>query len=94
VCQDNKPTGDKPEFQKTDISCLYRHSSNGVYYALVKHEGKQKTLFVGNQGQGGGEKEELADFQRNLGKVDATFGMFMWRRWPKNWRPNLLLLHR
>jgi len=36
------PQPAKPEFQKTDVPCLYRYSSNGVYYALAKHEGKQK----------------------------------------------------
>jgi len=36
------PQAEKPAFQKTDVPCLYRYSSNCVYYALVKHEGNQK----------------------------------------------------
>ena len=43
---------EKPEFQKTDIPCLYRYSSNGVYYAPVKHEGKQKRESSGHFSSG------------------------------------------
>ncbi|MFZ4775949.1 MAG: hypothetical protein ACOYM3_11320, partial [Terrimicrobiaceae bacterium] len=41
------PQAQTPEFQKTDVSCLYRYPSNGVYYALAKHEGKQKRASCG-----------------------------------------------
>lgn len=62
------PRAEKPEFQKTDVPCLYRYSSNGVYYALVKHEGKQKraSLEATDKAE---VKRKLADFQQNLGKV-------------------------
>lgn len=43
----------RPTFQKTDVPCLYRYAPNGVYYALVKHEGKQKRAsLVLHQGSG------------------------------------------
>jgi integrase len=69
--------GDKPqkgEFEKVEgIQCLYRYSSNKVYYALVKHEGKQKrqslkTVILEEA------KRKLRDLQVDLGKVDASQG--------------------
>ncbi len=63
----------KPEFQKTDVPCLYRYSSNGVYYALVKIEGKQKKQSLETTDKPTA-KRKLADFRRNLGMVDASQG--------------------
>ena len=65
------PQAEKPEFQKTGIPCLYRYSSNGVHYALAKHEGKQKRSSLETRDKAEA-KRKLADFQRNLGKVDTT----------------------
>lgn len=67
------PQAEKPEFQKTDVPCLYRYSSNGVYYALVKHEGKQKRASLETTDKAEA-KRKLADFQRDLGKVDTSQG--------------------
>jgi len=67
------PQAEKPRFLKTDAPCLYRYSSNGVYYALVKHQGKQKRASLETT-----EKEvakrKLRDMQRDLGSVDASQG--------------------
>jgi integrase len=63
----------KPVFQKTEVPCLYRYSSNGVYYALVKHEGKQKRAFLETTDKAVA-KRKLADFQRDLGKVNPSQG--------------------
>ena len=64
---------DKPEFQKTDVPCLYQYSSNGVYYPLVKHQGKQKRASLKTTDKGVA-KRLLADFHRDLGKVDSSQG--------------------
>ena len=61
---------EKPAFQKTEVPCLYRYSSNGVYYALVKHEGKQKRASLETTDKATA-KRKLSDFQRDLGKVDS-----------------------
>ena len=53
----------KTHFQKTEVPCLYRYSSNGVYYALVKHEGKQKRASLKTTDKTVA-KRKLADFQR------------------------------
>ncbi len=60
-------------FLKTDVPCLYRYSSNDVYYALVKYEGKQKRASLETTDKAVA-KRKLADFQRDLGKVDASQG--------------------
>ncbi len=64
---------EKPVFQKTEVPCLYRYSSNGVYYALVKHEGKQKRASLETTDKTVA-KRKLGDFQRDLGKVDPSQG--------------------
>jgi len=64
---------EKPSFQKTEVPCLYRYSSNGTYYALVKHEGKQKRSSLETTDKAEA-KRKLAAFQRDLGKVDASQG--------------------
>ena len=63
----------KSVFLKTDVPCLYRYSSNGVYYALVKHEGKQKRASLETTDKAVA-KRKLADFQNDLGKVDSSQG--------------------
>lgn len=68
--------GDKASetgFVKTDVPCLYRYASNGVYYALVKHEGKQKRKSLQTTDKSVA-KRKLADLQRDLGKVDVSQG--------------------
>ena len=60
-------------FRKTDVPCLYRYSSNGVYYALVKHEGKQKRASLKTTDKAVA-KRKLGDFQRDLGKADSSQG--------------------
>lgn len=69
----HKEQAGSPGFQKTDIPCLYRYSSNGVYYALVKHEGKQKRQSLKTT-EKATAKRKLADLQRDLGKVDSSQG--------------------
>ncbi len=64
---------EKPTFQKTEVPCLYRYSSNGVYYALVKHEGKQKRASLETTDKTVA-KRKLGDFQPDLGKVDPSAG--------------------
>ena len=69
----NTATIDKPTFDKTDVPCLYRYTGNGVYYALCKHEGKQVRASLKTDDKATA-KRKLADFQRDLGKVDAGQG--------------------
>ena len=62
------------EFQRiADVPCLYRYSSNDVYYALVTQKGRQhrKSLETTDKAVA---KRKLADFQRDLGKVDPAQG--------------------
>ncbi|MEO7931533.1 MAG: hypothetical protein ABIT76_00090 [Chthoniobacterales bacterium] len=66
-------SGSKPIFQKTEVPCLYRYSSNGVYYALFKHEGKQKRLSLQTTDKPMA-KRLLGDRQREMGRVDASQG--------------------
>ena len=63
----------KPGFVKTEVSCLYRYSSNGVYYALLKHQGKQKRASLETTDKAAA-KRKLADLQRDSGKVDSSPG--------------------
>ena len=63
----------EPQFQKTDVPCLYRYTSNGVYYALLKHQGKQKRASLQTTDKTVA-KRKLGDLQRDLGKVDASQG--------------------
>ena len=68
-----KPKRDAQEFQKTSVPCLYRYSSSGVYFALIKSEGKQiraslrTTNFIE-------AKRKLVDFKRDIGRVDTSKG--------------------
>lgn len=76
------PPLEKLAFQKTKVPCLYRYSSNGVYYALVKHEGKQKpaSLEITDKGVA---KRKRADFQRDLGEGDSSSGRATLREAPR-----------
>ncbi len=61
-------------FQRVaDVPCLYRYSTNDVYYALVTQKGRQhrKSLETTDKAIA---KRKLADFQRDLGKVDVSQG--------------------
>ena len=63
----------KPKFQKIfDVHNLYRYNST-VYYALVRHKGKlfKRSLETTDKATA---KRKLSDFERDLGKVDASQG--------------------
>ena len=67
-------TGGRGTFEKvSDVHCLYRFSTNGVYYALTKQKGKQvrRSLETTDKATA---KRKLADLQQDLGKVDAPQG--------------------
>lgn len=53
--------------------CLYRYSSNGAYYALLKHHGKQKrnSLEATDKAHA---KRRLADLRQGLSRVDPAVG--------------------
>ena len=55
------------------MPCLYRYSTNDVYYALVTQKGRQhrKSLETTDKTVA---NRKLADFQRDLGKVDTSQG--------------------
>jgi integrase len=63
----------KSVFQKTDVPCLYRSSSTKVYFALLKHEGKQKRVSLKTTDKAEA-KRNLAEERRKLGKVDSSQG--------------------
>ena len=60
-------------FQKTDVPCLYRYSSTKVYFALFKHEGKQKRVSLKTTDKAEA-KRNLAEERRKLGRVDSSQG--------------------
>ena len=66
---------DAPErgvFKKVDgIQCLYQYSANGKFYALLKHQGKQKrqSLKTDNLEEA---KRKLRDAQSDIGKLDFS----------------------
>ena len=62
----------KTKFEKiSDVHNLYRYGT--VYYAPVRHKGKlhKRSLATDDKPTA---KRKLADFQRGLGKVDASQG--------------------
>ena len=62
----------KTKFEKiSDAHNLYRYGT--VYYALIRHKGKlhKRSLATDDKATA---KRKLADFQRDLGKVDASQG--------------------
>ena len=63
----------KSVFQKTDVPCLYRSSSTKVYFALFKHEGKQKRVSLKTTDKAEA-KRNLAEDRRKLGMVDSSQG--------------------
>lgn len=60
-------------FLKTDVPCLYRYSSTNVYFALLKHEGKQKRISLKTTDKAEA-KRNLAEERRKLGRVDTSQG--------------------
>lgn len=64
-----KPAG---RFEKVG-ECLYRYTSNGVYYAVVKHEGKiiRRSLETDDQKLA---KRKLGDFKDDLNRIDSSLG--------------------
>ena len=62
----------KPRLEKIG-ECLYRYSSNGVYYGLVKNGGKQKKWPLQTTDKNVA-KRKRADFRRRLGSVDFSAG--------------------
>ncbi len=67
----NEAQTKKSGFQKTEVACLYRYLSNGTYYALIKHEGKQKRISLKTTDKATA-KRLLADAQRDLGKINPS----------------------
>lgn len=68
----SKHPGARPKLEKV-AECLYRYSSNGVYYALLKIGGKQKKFSLETT-DAKVAKRKLADYRRNLGRVDLSAG--------------------
>lgn len=62
----------KPRFEKVG-ECLYRYSSNGVYYALLKHHGKQKRQSLETTDKALA-KRKLADLKNGLSSLDHATG--------------------
>lgn len=60
------------KFEKVG-ECLYRYSSNDVYYAVVRHEGKliRRSLETDDSKLA---KRNLADFKKSLSQVDSSLG--------------------
>lgn len=67
-----KQTAPKARFEKVG-ECLYRYSSNGVYYALLKHQGKQKRDSLETTDKTLA-KRKLADLKQSIGRVDHAVG--------------------
>jgi hypothetical protein len=53
--------------------CLYRYSSNGMYYALVRQGGKLIRRSLGTTDKAYA-KRKLADLKRDLNRMDPTSG--------------------
>lgn len=53
--------------------CLYRYTSNGIYYAVVRHSGKliRKSLETSDRALA---KRRLSDFRRDMDRVDHRVG--------------------
>lgn len=60
------------KFEKVG-ECLYRYSSNDIYYAVVRHEGKliRRSLETDDAKLA---KRNLADFKNSLRRVDSSLG--------------------
>lgn len=68
----DKQTDAKPRFEKVG-ECLYRYSSNGVYYALLKHHGKQKRQSLETTDKALA-KRKLADLKGGISTLDHATG--------------------
>ena len=66
------PDAEEPgsEFQKV-AECLYRRTSSGVYYGLVKRAGKQYRRSLKTTDRKLAERN-LADFRQKVGRLDHT----------------------
>jgi integrase len=53
--------------------CLYRYSSNGIYYAVLRHSGKliRRSLETTDKVLA---RRKLADFRRDIGRMDPSAG--------------------
>lgn len=60
------------KFEKVG-ECLYRYTSNEVYYAVVRHEGKliRRSLETNDSKLA---KRKLADFKNELSQIDSSLG--------------------
>lgn len=56
---------------KTEVPCLYRSSSTDEYFALLKHEGKQKRVSLKTRDKAEA-KRVLADERRKFAKLDGS----------------------
>jgi len=56
---------------KTEVPCLYRSASTDKYFALLKHEGKQKRVSLKTRDKAEA-KRVLTDERRKLGKLDNS----------------------
>lgn len=61
---------EESEFQKV-AECLYRRTSSGVYYGLVKRAGKQYRRSLKTSDRKLAERN-LADFRQKVGRLDHT----------------------
>ena len=67
-----KTSDEKPRFEKVG-ECLYRYSSTGVYYALIKHRGKQKRQSLGTTDKALA-KRLLGDLKEGLSNLNPSAG--------------------
>lgn len=77
--------GSSPAFEKVG-ECLYRNSSSGTYYALVKVRGKQikRSLRTDNLPEA---RRKLRDFKIEVSGLDPTTGRVSLRDLVKRYRP-------
>jgi integrase len=67
-----KPPKSAPTvFLKTEVPCLYRSSSTKAYFALLKHQGKQKRVALKTTDKAEA-KRKITDERRKFAKLDAT----------------------
>ena len=58
-------------FLKTEVPCLYRSSSTGFYFALLKHQGKQKRIALHTNDKAEA-KRKLGDERRKASRLDGS----------------------
>ena len=66
-------TGSKSAAFEKVGECLYRYSSNGVYYARFESRGKEIRRSLGTTDRATA-KRKLGDLQRDLARMDLTAG--------------------